>query len=244
MTWIVVGASSGLGRALSERLAHEKKSLLLASSDLRDLLPLGSDLHIRFGTEVRCYSHDAKDHRGFAQGLFDSLRETELIDGILFPIGYVHEKDCGDLVLSGIERLINVDFLSVVSVLSLLLPRMLENKKGVIVGFGSIAGIRGRRNNVLYSASKRALQSYFESLRHRYESCGLLFQFYILGYLDTNLAFGRKLLLPKANPARIAESVVSNFDKRGGTRYLPSFWRPIGITVRTLPWLIFKRMNF
>ena len=244
MTWIVVGASSGLGRALSERLAKEGKSLLLASSDHRDLLPLASDLQIRFGTEVHCYSHDAEDHGGFAQGLFNYLRGTEPIDGILFPIGYVHKTDCGDLAPSGIERLVNINFLSVVSVASLLLPRMLENKKGVIVGFGSIAGIRGRGINVVYSASKRALQSYFEGLRHRYERYGLLIQFYILGYLDTNLAFGQKLLLPKADPARVAESVVSNFEKRGGTRYLPRFWRPIGIIVRTLPWLIFKRMNF
>ena len=244
MTWIVVGASSGLGRALSERLAVERKPLLLVSSDIRDLLPLASDLQIRFGIEVRCHSHNAEDHVGLAEGLFNSLRSGEPIDGILFPIGYIDRMDHGDLAPPNIERLIKINFLSVVSVMSLLLPMMLERKKGVIIGFGSIAGVRGRMNNVVYSASKRALQSYFESLRHRYERYGLLIQFYVLGYLDTNLAFGQKLLLPKADPARAAKSVVSNLRKRGGTRYLPRFWRPIGMIVQILPWLIFKRMNF
>ena len=40
-------------------------------------------------------------------------------------------------------------------------------------------------------------------------------QFYILGYLDTNLSFGKKLLLPKGSPVNLAKIVYKNLNKKG-----------------------------
>ncbi len=66
-----------------------------------------------------------------------------------------------------------------------------------MVGFGSIAAARGRSGNVVHASSKRALESYFESLRHAWAGQGPRVQFYILGYLDTSLASGRTKLFPR-----------------------------------------------
>jgi len=244
MTWIVVGASTGLGRALSECLAQEGKSLLLVSRDPRDLNSLASDLRIRFEAEVSCVCYDAEDHVGLANLLGGSIADGNSVEGIMFPIGYVEAGDRCDLSSIDSERLVKVNFLSIVSVISKFLPGMIEEGKGVLVGFGSIAGTRGRAGNAVYSATKRALQSYFESLRHRCERNGLLIQFYILGYMDSNLAFGQNLLLPKADPGQIAKSIIANLRKGGGTRFLPAFWKSICLLVRAIPWFIFKRMQF
>ena len=66
---------------------------------------------------------------------------------------------------------------------------------GVIVGFGSIAGARGRSRNIVYAAAKRGLQTYFESLRHGHLPSALRVQFHRLGFLRSNLTFGMKLPL-------------------------------------------------
>ncbi|MBN8483018.1 MAG: SDR family NAD(P)-dependent oxidoreductase, partial [Xanthomonadales bacterium] len=52
MTAIVIGASSGLGRALAVELARRGRPLLLVASDARDLDALACDLGLRFGVAV------------------------------------------------------------------------------------------------------------------------------------------------------------------------------------------------
>lgn len=93
--------------------------------------------------------------------------------------------------------------------------------RGVIVGFGSVAAVRGRSYNMSYSAAKRALESYFESLRHALSERDIRVQFYVAGFLDTNLAYGVRTHLPKADPHRLADEVVRQLGKDIGMRYFP-----------------------
>ena len=75
---------------------------------------------------------------------------------------------------------------------------------------------------MIYAASKRALQTWFEGLRHACAGTPVRVRFYVLGYLDTNLAFGRRTLLPRADPARLAARVVREPGRARGGRVLSS----------------------
>ena len=44
MTFIIVGASAGLGRALAEKFASEGNNLIIISSELKDVNALKCDL--------------------------------------------------------------------------------------------------------------------------------------------------------------------------------------------------------
>src|SRR5699024_5896700 len=57
-TAIVIGASSGLGRALAEELARQRYSLLLVASARRDLDALGASLDVAHGTATRSLALD------------------------------------------------------------------------------------------------------------------------------------------------------------------------------------------
>ena len=52
MTYLIIGASSGLGRALADKFAKEKKNLIIASRDDRDLIAIKSDLEIKYNIKV------------------------------------------------------------------------------------------------------------------------------------------------------------------------------------------------
>ena len=244
MTCVVVGASTGLGRALAEALARRGQALLLVSSDERDLVPLAADLMATQGIEARTLAHDAADHAGLAAAIDAALAKDEPIDGLLFPIGTSDDADDLFLPPDRAEELVRINLLAVTSVVSRMLPRMLARHRGAIVGFGSVAAERGRGRNVLYAAAKRGLMSVFESLRHRLEGEGIAVVLYTLGYVDTNLAFGRPLPFRKADPRRLAERVCDDLGRARGKRFLPGFWRLVSFAVRSLPWFVYRRMRF
>ncbi|MGA7990807.1 MAG: SDR family NAD(P)-dependent oxidoreductase [Thermoanaerobaculia bacterium] len=243
MTCVVIGASSGLGRALAEELARRGHPLVLISSDALDLLPLASDLTIRFGVTARTIAADAAEHEGLAAAVERAVPSGQTIAAILFPVGAVEPRDNGLLGPELAERLVRVNLLSVSSVVARLLPRLISQGHGTIVGFGSVAGLRGRSSNVLYAAAKRALESYFESLRLLGEPRGLTVAFYVLGYIDTQLSYGRRLLLPAADPKRVAKRVSRALGRERGRRYLPWLWYPVVILLRATPWAVFRRLD-
>jgi short-subunit dehydrogenase len=242
VTWVVVGASAGLGRALAERLAQERRSLLLVARDERDLAPLATDLAATHAARVRILVQDAAEPEVLAGRLYELLA-TEEVEGLLFPLGATDAGDEGGLDPGASEQLVRVNFLSVAAVIGRFLPKLIAQRHGVLVGFGSIAAVRGRSRNVVYSAAKRALESYFESLRHLAEGHGLTVTFYCLGYLDTSQAFGQRLLLPKADPAAVADEVCRALLRRRGRHYLPWFWALAAPAIRFMPWALFKRMR-
>jgi short-subunit dehydrogenase len=238
MTWAVIGASAGLGRALSEELARDGRSLRLVASDRRDLDALAADLRVRFRGDVRALECDVTATGETAEVVAQALADAP-IEGLLFPVGAVSEDDNGLLPAGAVDELLSINLTSVIAIVG-----RLEHRRGVIVGFGSVAAVRGRRRNVVYSAAKRALESYFESLRHLCEPHGITVMLYVVGFMDTNQAFGQKLRLPRAQPTRLARCVCRELGRRSGKRYLPRWWGPISLALRVIPWPVFRRMRF
>lgn len=244
MTAVVVGASAGLGRALAERLAAAAYDLVIVSSDERDVAALASDLRIRFGVRVAALGLDLGSATPDLDRIEAAVADLGGADTLLFPIGWTPLGDDGCLDAARAERVMRTNFLSVVAVVSQFLPALRQAPRAVIVGFGSVAAVRGRGANVVYAASKRALKTYFEGLRHACVGTPVRVKFYVLGYLDTNLAFGRKTLLPRANPDRLATRLVRDLHRGGDVVYYPSIWRSLGAVLPLVPWFVFKRFRF
>ena len=89
--------------------------------------------------------------------------------------------------------------------------------------------------NTVYAASKRGLESLFESLTIKALRSKLKIQFYTIGYLDTNLSYGKKLLLPKGSAKKLAKIVYKNLNKNYKKTYYPSWWILISIIIKILP---------
>jgi len=243
VTAVVVGASAGLGRELAEALAAAGHDLFVVSSDVRDLEALASDLRIRHGVRVVVLALDLGGELGGLDRLKRAAAELGGPDALLLPIGWTAAADDATLGRDVAERLVRTNFLSVTAVVAELLPELRRRPRASIVGFGSVAASRARGTNMAYSASKRALQTWFEGLRHACAGTTVRVSFYVLGYLDTSLAFGRRTLLPRADPARLAERVVRDLGRLEGVLYYPRAWRLVGAALPLVPFFIFKRLK-
>jgi short-subunit dehydrogenase len=243
-TYMIVGGSSGLGRALAERFARAGHALVLVSSDLRDTSALASDLGLRYQVPVHAVVSDLAISEVDFRAMDSALSTLPPLTGLLLPVGMNRAQDQPGQPPGALEALTRANYTGPCKIIDHYLPRLRSAANGLIVGFGSVAATRGRTRNAAYGAAKRALASYFESLRHSLRGSGVVVQFYVLGYLDTHLSFGSDTPLPPAAPAACAERVFRRRGKDFGGAYFPSYWRPLCFVLRMLPWFVFRRMSF
>jgi len=245
MNALVFGASAGVGRYLCRTLAALGQNVTIVSRDIRDLEAEGAHCKSLHGIEVECIAVDADE----PHNVFDVLtayvsRSERRFHTLLFPVGGALEDDQVGSSIDTMERTLNINLVSVMTAIGILLPRLATDGKRTIVGFGSIASVRGRNSNVTYAAAKRGLESYFQSLRYTLSPDGVYVQFYRLGYVATQQTFGKRLLIPAMSPAIVASAVVGDLGRNFGARSLPWFWFPASIVLRLLPWSLFRQLRF
>ena len=235
MSYLILGASSGLGRELANILAKNSNNLIIISRDERDLKTIKSDLETRFKIAVKYFVLDASSFEEVKFFLQSNMNLLNEIQGIMFPIGMVDAEDKISNDMSISNSLIQANIGSVAYFLSKIFPIFLKRNRGVIVGFGSVSSAVGREVNTVYAASKRGLDSLFESLALASSASKVKIQYYTIGYLDSNLAYGRKLLLPKGSVKNLAKIVHKNLKKNYKKIYYPSWWIVIVGMIKILP---------
>lgn len=244
MKALVVGASAGVGRALTEVLAKRGDDLLIVASNKDDLEAQAAHLRLLYGVHVRTIAADASRPEECLQSIKAVAKVFGHIDEMFFPIGSSVSDDCGTLPIEETQQLFNSNLIIVVGVIQQFLPSLTASGHGDIVGFGSVAAARGRGTNIVYSSAKRGLESYFESLRHLTSRTGVNVQFYRLGYVGTQQSFGHRLMFPAVTPLSVAKVVVQNLGINRGLIYYPRYWSIIVRIVSALPWFVFKRLDF
>ncbi|MEI9947110.1 MAG: SDR family NAD(P)-dependent oxidoreductase [Chitinophagaceae bacterium] len=242
---VIIGASSGLGKSLAEELASKGNSLVLAARHERDLSVLAADLSIRYNVSVNWLVVDLgkinEEEAGFfTKKCFDFF---ETIDAVYITAAMIHDGDNGIESVVKLSEITAVNYRGIAYLVADFCKR-LSGKKATISIMSSIAAIRPRGNNIAYSASKAALEYFIKGLQHFYSNDLLKLQIYRLGYMDTGMSHGKKLLFPKAAPKRVANYILSRKNKRLRLAYYPHFWGIIALLLKSMPWFMYKRIKF
>jgi NAD(P)-dependent dehydrogenase (short-subunit alcohol dehydrogenase family) len=244
---VVVGSSSGVGRALCRRLAREKVDLVIVSRDSRDLEPTCADLELRFGIRCRSLAADIAAGDFDADSLLDACEERiGNIDTLLVPAGGAVELDQGPNP-DVIDAVAGPNFTGPAKLAAAFGRSFGERGGGSIVLFSSIAAVAPRARNPAYSAVKAALEVYAQGLRHALWQKGVGVWVVALGYVDSPQTFGKALLFPKKSPDAVADFVVNRLLRRpsqSGKRYFPLFWWCVTACLRLLPWFLYRRLRF
>lgn len=242
---VIVGASSGVGRALAEELASRGWDLVISAREARDLTALAGDLELRRGTRAHCRVIDLAEERLDGRAYLDACVELlGEVDAVFVTAGMIDSRDQGPGEPAVTARLIQVNYTGVVQLIARFAELFEARGGGVIVTFSSIAAAAPRRQNTVYSSAKAALEVYCQGLRHHLSPTPVILQTYALGYVDTAMSFGMKLLFPVASPAWIARHVVDHLGRDRGRVYLPRFWAVVVLALRALPWFLYKRLSF
>uniref|UniRef100_UPI002DD6359E SDR family NAD(P)-dependent oxidoreductase n=1 Tax=Dokdonella sp. TaxID=2291710 RepID=UPI002DD6359E len=109
MTTVVVGASSGLGRALAEELARTGHELLLVASDPRDLSAIAADLGLRHAAKVHTLALDLAATADPGARVLAALAELPAPSALLLPVGQSRVDDDGSLGAAATGQLLAIN---------------------------------------------------------------------------------------------------------------------------------------
>lgn len=241
-TWIVLGASSPIGRAFARRVAASGVHVVLAGRDVDDLQRTAADLRIASAASVDVVAFDAMDFASHAGAAARWAERPGRLNAILL-FGLMPEQREIDADPSLLLDCVGVTYTGAISILHHLAPYIEARKAGTIIGVGSVAGDRGRIKNYVYGSAKAGLHTYLAGLRNRLARSGAHVLTVKLGFADTAMTWGAPGVFLVASPDAVALACLKAARARRNVCYIPSFWFPIMLIIRSIPEWIFKRLS-
>lgn len=165
---VVTGASSGIGRAVAERLAERGYDLALIArreERLRELAVSLERVHGVHGVAIVADLAQSEDRERLLEALA-SMRSR--IEVLVNNAGFGTHGTFADSALDRDLALVDVNCAAVVHLTRRILPWMLDRRRGYILNVSSLSGFTPGPLMALYYASKAFVTSFSEAL---WEEC-------------------------------------------------------------------------
>lgn len=157
---IITGGSSGIGKALVVKYAKEGYSVVFTGRNQERLNEVAQSLS---GNHL-ALAMDASKREDNELLVKKAIEKYGRIDTIICNAGISMRALFEDLDLDVFEEVMNINFYGALYLTKFALPHLLQSK-GTIIGVSSINGWRSTPARSAYSASKFAMQGFYESLR-------------------------------------------------------------------------------
>ncbi|MBI5238963.1 MAG: SDR family NAD(P)-dependent oxidoreductase [Elusimicrobia bacterium] len=163
---LITGATSGLGRELALQLANEGFMLALTGRRVERLAELAQAAKDVGAGGVLTLTGDVADPAVVKAHYADIQERFGGLDWAVLNAGVSKSGDAKEGFAADDYRFVyGVNVFGMVNWIEAVLPGMLKEKSGTIVGMASIAGFRGLPRSGPYSSSKAAAIALLESLR-------------------------------------------------------------------------------
>ncbi len=234
---IIIGATSGIGKALAGVFLREGYTVGLAGRRIQLL----DELKAKYPDRVFAKRMDVS-HAEEAMGLLDSLiKEMDGIDVIVISAGtgflnkdlqWTPEKETIDVNVTGFAAMANVA-----------MRHFLSKGSGHLAGISSIAALRGSSTAPAYSASKAFVSNYLEGMRKMAAQAGKSITVINIqpGYVDTAMAKGDGKFWV-ATPEAAAEQIYDAIKRKKKHVYVTKRWRLIAWLLKIIPEFIHNKI--
>jgi 3-hydroxy acid dehydrogenase/malonic semialdehyde reductase len=154
-TICVTGASSGIGLAIAELFASNGYNLIISARRIEKLIEIKNEFEAKYKIEVFAESLDVRNYnevQSFFQKVFEKF---EKIDILVNNAGLARGLEkFQDGVLENWDEMIDTNIKGLIYVSRNVLPKMIEQKDGMIINIGSIAGRELYPSGNVYCGSK------------------------------------------------------------------------------------------
>ena len=246
MNCIVLGATKGMGRALSRALVARGDTVFLLGRNQEELQKTARDLQVRgdLEQEPQTVICDLEEPETFSKALDVAEMALGEVDLVVVTAGIFATQDALDNDALLAQQLMQVDFVQTIEFCEQAKARLLRNGGGTLCVFSSVAGDRGRAPSRVYGAAKAGLSTYLEALDNRYHQEGLRVLCVKPGFIRTSMTAGLTPPPFSGDADGVAKRVIAAIDGQKPVVYAPAIWRWVMLVIRFLPRFIMRRSRF
>lgn len=186
-TFWITGAASGMGKALSISLSKVASLIIISDRDREGLKVTAAEVS-RNGCAVRAEVLDMADAASIRSVADSVFSEGISIDGLYQFAGISQRSLVLDTPVEIDRRIMEINFFGVITLVKAVLPHMVSHGGGQLAIASSMVGKFGFPYRSAYSASKHALQGFFESLRAENSKHNIRVSILIPGRINTNIS--------------------------------------------------------
>lgn len=231
---IIIGASRGIGRAVSIQLSKKNFEVGLASRDIMKL----EDLQEQLPNKSFISEMDITNTHQSLRQLEQLIKEMGRVDVIIINAGIGRQNPS----LQDELDILSTNVSGFLALARYAYDYFEEQGGGTLLAVSSIAGLKGNRIGTAYSASKAFVSNYMEGLTYksRKENSGIKIINIIPGFVDTDMTKGLKYKFWVATPEKIARQIVSSVNKNKKVVYVSRRWQLIALILKFLPSSIYQ----
>lgn len=231
--WLI-GASSGIGLALAQRL-HNLGARVLVSARSASALQTFVDQH----PGSQALALDVTD----AQAVHNAVRNV-LVGGapdlVCYCAGHYRAMRATALDLDDLLRHQAVNTTGVLHLLAALTPALLARGRGHLSFISSVAGFRGLPQSLAYGPTKAALINLAETLYLDLHPHGLGVSLINPGFVDTPLTAHNDFPMPALiTPDQAAQAIVQGWAKGDFEIHFPKRFTRVMKCLRWLPYRLY-----
>jgi NAD(P)-dependent dehydrogenase (short-subunit alcohol dehydrogenase family) len=225
---IVTGASSGIGRATAARIGRAGTTVVLAARRADELATLADEIKAAGGAAVPVPT-DVRDPAAIAELIERATGVTGRLDGLVNNAGI---GGAGSILATdaAVEKMIDVNLLAPIRLMSAVVPIMREQRSGSIVNIGSVAGEIGISGT--YSATKFALRGMTDSVRRELAGTGIGVTLIEPGFIATEVNAERR---GRPGPEIVAAAVERALIRPRRRVVVPARYRAAILLANALP---------
>lgn len=163
---LITGASSGLGKSISCKLAKEGYNVIITGRRQERLTQLEKEIETHYDVEALSLVFDVRlysEVEASINSLPEKWRNIDILvnnAGLAVGLNPVHQG-----IIDDWERMIDTNVKGLLYVTRLVSPRMVERRSGHIINIGSIAGKEVYQNGNVYCATKHAVDALNKAMR-------------------------------------------------------------------------------
>ena len=162
----ITGSSGGIGSSITKKFIDVGYKLILTSSSKEKL----STMKNEYGDLHSYYQLDLSDLSSITSKMNEISNEHPDISVVINNAGMTSDSLLLRMKLEQWQKVINTNLSSNFAIIKSILPNMIKNKKGKIIGISSVVALSGNPGQSNYVSSKSGMIGFYKSIAHEVAS--------------------------------------------------------------------------